>query len=80
MVFLTWYETEKAEIIEDILDEKEMEIEMLPTPSVIRDQDVMVCKDCFQVFVENEVADLTTLGFPANTKCFNGEGELQWEL
>lgn len=80
-VFLTWYESNKAELIEDILDEKGMDIEMLPTPSVLRDQDVMICKDCFQLFLEkDEVHQLTTLGFPVDTKCFNGEGELLWTL
>lgn len=80
-VFLTWYETEKAELIEDILDDKEMDIEMLPTPLLLREQDVMICKDCFEVMVEEEeISDLLTLGFPDNTKCFSGEGELMWEL
>ena len=79
-VYLTWYESEKAEMIEDILDEKEMDIEMLPTPSFLRDQDVMLCKDCFEVRVEGEdVATLTASIFPADTKCFNGEGDLLWE-
>lgn len=80
-IFLTWYESEKAERIEDILDEREMDVEMLPTPDILREQDVMICKDCFQVIVgEQEIWSLSTLGFPANTKCFTKDGELKWEL
>jgi hypothetical protein len=80
--FLTWIESNKAEMIENMLDERNVPIEMLPTPEVIRDQVdyVMVCKDAFQVLVEkDEACKLNLLNFPAETRCFDGYGTLIWE-
>jgi len=78
--FVTWYESEKAELIEDILDENNIPIDMLSTPPVLREQDVMVCKDCFQLLIGKDEAEmLMSLSFPNDTKCFTEKGEIIWE-
>lgn len=81
--FVTWMESDKAEIIEDVLDGRAIPIEMLPTPEVIRDQVdfVMVCKDCFEVLMsEQAVLALQELNLPAETRCFNQDGKLLWNM
>ncbi|WPS85644.1 hypothetical protein SMD22_00870 (plasmid) [Brevibacillus halotolerans] len=80
--YVTWIESDEAEIIEDMLDEQSIPIEMLPTPIVIRDQVeyIMVCKDAFQILAESEVVkELGLLDFPTETRCFDNRGVLVWE-
>ncbi|MFF2532395.1 hypothetical protein ACFVS2_26135 [Brevibacillus sp. NPDC058079] len=80
--FVTWVESDKAEIIEDMLDECDVPIEMLPTPENIRNQVayVMVCKDAFRIVTDRDAAiALGTLSFPEETRCFNEVGTLVWE-
>jgi hypothetical protein len=78
--YVTWVESDKAERVEDMLDERGIQIEMLPTPAVIRDREVFVCKDCFQLLLDEvAVRALGDLDFPLDTRCFNEEGELLWE-
>lgn len=75
--FLTWVESDKAEIVEDMLDERKVPIDMLRTPEAIKEQEVFVCKDCFELLIAKEmVLLLSELPFPAHTKCFTAEGEM----
>ncbi|MBP1309017.1 hypothetical protein JOD82_002037 [Paenibacillus sp. 1182] len=79
--FITWFESDKAELIEDILDDRNIPIDMVPTPANIRDQEdyVMVCKDAFQVRMEvNRAFVLGSFDFPKETRCFDEWGVLFW--
>ncbi|MBT2282198.1 hypothetical protein J7E78_01350 [Paenibacillus polymyxa] len=79
--FLTWVESDKAEIVEEMLDERKVPIDMLPTPEAINDQEVFVCKDCFELLTAKEmVLLLSELPFPDQTKCFTSEGEMLFSI
>lgn len=78
--FITWVESDKAEQIEELLDANQIAIDMLPTPEEVREAEVLVCKDCFELFLTDikAIQELSKFPFPAETRCFNDCGELLW--
>ena len=78
MHFITWYESENALHIEDLLDESSMEYEFIETPNLIKEQDIMICKDCFRINESEKDLDLfiSSYKLPKETQIFNKEGVL----
>lgn len=77
--YITWIESHKGEQVEELLDERQIPIDMLPTPQEIRNVDAMVCKDCFEVYLKGiDIDSLKELPFPQDTACYDGQGVRIW--